>query len=128
MADPTFLLDANTCIYIITYGSGSEAARLGRQRPGSVVTSAVAYAEVVKGLLGDEIATAAATRLFRLAAVQPFDVAAAEVYARLPFRRANFDRLIAAHAIALDLILVTTNTRDFSDIPGLKLENWSAEP
>jgi tRNA(fMet)-specific endonuclease VapC len=35
--------------------------------------------------------------------VLPFDAAAADVYARLPFRR-GFDRLIAAHALALDLV------------------------
>jgi tRNA(fMet)-specific endonuclease VapC len=122
------MLDANTCIYVITYGRGDEAAHLVRQRPGSVVTSAVAYAEVVKGLLGDDIATAAAARLFERAPVQSFDTAAAEVYAHLPFRRGSFDRLIAAHAIALDLTLVTANTRDFSDIPGLRLANWSAGP
>jgi tRNA(fMet)-specific endonuclease VapC len=56
--------------------------------------------------------------------VLPFDAAAAEVYARLPFRRGSFDRLIAAHALALDLVLVTDNVADYADVPGLKVENW----
>jgi tRNA(fMet)-specific endonuclease VapC len=34
------------------------------------------------------------------------------------------DLLIAAHALAMDLTLVTANTREFSRVPGLKLENW----
>lgn len=34
------------------------------------------------------------------------------------------DLLIAAHALALDLILVTDNVREFSRVPNLKLENW----
>jgi len=34
------------------------------------------------------------------------------------------DLLIAAHARALDLILVTDNVREFSRIPGLAVENW----
>jgi tRNA(fMet)-specific endonuclease VapC len=34
------------------------------------------------------------------------------------------DLLIAAHALALDLTLVTANTGEFSRVPGLKLENW----
>ena len=36
------------------------------------------------------------------------------------------DMLIAAHALALDCILVTTNTREFAQIDGLRLENWLA--
>ena len=34
------------------------------------------------------------------------------------------DTLIAAHALAEGLILVTHNTRPFERIPGLKLEDW----
>lgn len=34
------------------------------------------------------------------------------------------DMLIAAHALALDAVLVTDNTREFSRIAGLKVENW----
>lgn len=34
------------------------------------------------------------------------------------------DLLIAAHALALDLTLVTDNIREFSRVPGLRVENW----
>ena len=34
------------------------------------------------------------------------------------------DTMIAAHALAEDLILVTHNTRHFERVPGLKLEDW----
>jgi tRNA(fMet)-specific endonuclease VapC len=47
-------------------------------------------------------------------------------YAQLPFKRASFDRLIAAHAVSQDLIVVTGNAKDFADVPGLKVENWTA--
>ncbi len=36
----------------------------------------------------------------------------------------DFDSLIAAHALHLDLVLVTNNLREFSRIPDLKTENW----
>ncbi|MBH2020316.1 type II toxin-antitoxin system VapC family toxin [Polaromonas sp.] len=36
----------------------------------------------------------------------------------------DMDTLIAAHALAEDLILVTHNTRHFEKVPGLKLEDW----
>lgn len=35
-----------------------------------------------------------------------------------------YDLLIAAHALALDLILVSANTAEFGHVPGLSLENW----
>jgi len=36
------------------------------------------------------------------------------------------DTLIGSHAHALDVILVTHNTREFSRIEGLRLEDWTA--
>ena len=63
-------------------------------------------------------------------AVRPFDATTAEAYGtfagRVAIRGGVFDRLIAAQAIALDLTLVTNNTRDFTDIPGLRVENWAS--
>ena len=37
----------------------------------------------------------------------------------------SLDTLIAAHALALDAILVTNNTTEFSRVPGLQCENWA---
>lgn len=36
----------------------------------------------------------------------------------------SYDMLIAAHAISLDAVLVTNNTREFERVPNLKAENW----
>src|SRR5262249_15359175 len=38
------------------------------------------------------------------------------------------DRLIAAHARALDLTLVTNNTAEFERVHGLAIENWTTPP
>ena len=65
-------------------------------------------------------------RFFVAVPVMPFDEGAARLYARLPFRRGSFDRLVAAHALSLGLTLVTNNGRDFADIPGLRIENWTS--
>ena len=37
----------------------------------------------------------------------------------------DLDSLIAAHALARDLILVTNNLREFERVPGLQAENWA---
>jgi tRNA(fMet)-specific endonuclease VapC len=125
VADPSFLLDSNICIYVLADAEGPAAKRLGAAVPGSVVTSMIACAEVLRGIgPAERAALASADRLFELVPPLPFNVDAAHAYARLPFRRARFDRLIAAHALALGLTLVTNNERDFADIPGLKVENW----
>lgn len=61
--------------------------------------------------------------------VAPFDEVAASSYGRLVrqigMRRGSFDRLIAAHALALGKTLVTNHVRDFADIPDLRVENWT---
>ena len=126
VAEPRFLLDSNICIYVLADSDGFAARRLGECEPGSVVTSAVAYAEVMRGRPGDPPgATLAAEALFQIIPVLPFDAAAASRYREVPFRRGTFDRLIAAHALALGLTLVTNNERDYADVTGLCVENWN---
>jgi tRNA(fMet)-specific endonuclease VapC len=100
--------------------------RLQQCVPGEVVTSAVVFAEVVRGVDPTDLrALEAAQRFFALIQALPFDRAAAEAYSRMPFRRGRFDRLIAAHALALGVTLVTANEADFADVPGLRIENWT---
>lgn len=126
MTEPAFLLDANICIYVLTDADGQATRMVTSQDMGKVVTSSIAYAEVMRGIPASETeALAKARRLFELVEPLPFDRAAADAYARLSFRRASFDRLIAAHALSLHLTLVTNNERDFADIFGLKIENWT---
>ena len=65
----------------------------------------------------------------RLLTLRDFDAEAADTYGRIAreigVRRRSFDRLIAAHAVSLGLTLISRNGTDFSNVPGLKIENWS---
>ena len=63
--------------------------------------------------------------------VLPFESPADRVYGRLRahLRRNGTpigpnDLLIAAHALALDVVLVTDNEKEFSRVPNLRIENW----
>lgn len=68
--------------------------------------------------------------LLRIAVI-PFKVPADAIYAEIRdvLTRSGqligpVDLFIAAHALALDLTLVTANVGEFSRVPGLRVENW----
>jgi tRNA(fMet)-specific endonuclease VapC len=124
VTEPHFLLDTNICIYLLGGHSRAALDRVQALAPGEVVTSAVAYAEVMIGARARQ-AESPAEALFARIPVLPFDRAAALVYAHLPFKRARYDRLIAAHALALGVTLVTNDEADFADLTGLRVENWT---
>jgi tRNA(fMet)-specific endonuclease VapC len=126
VTEPRFLFDSNICIYLLEGLSDEARWRVEQCGPGEIITSAIAYAEVVRGLdPANERGMADVGTFFRIVEVVPFDRAAAARYADVPFKRGSFDRLIAAHALALGLTLVTNNERDFADVPGLRVENWT---
>ena len=123
--EPRYLLDANICIYLLEGRSSGLRARVEQSGVGELVTSSIACGEVMIGAFRQD-ALDQTIRFFVTVPVIPFDESAARVYARLPFRRGSFDRLVAAHALSLGLTLVTNNERDFADIPGLRIENWTS--
>ena len=121
-----FLLDSDCAIYTMTAQYPAFGERLSRCEPGEVGISAVSFAEVAFGTHAGRPPPSAALEAFvRTISPIPFDEAAARVYARLPFKRARFDRLLAAHALSIGATVVTNNEADFADVPGLKVENWT---
>ena len=63
--------------------------------------------------------------------VMPFDRSCAETYGKIAYdlatrgiRIGDLDALIAAHALTLDLTLVTNNLKHFNRVRGLSVENW----
>lgn len=120
-----YLLDSNIIIALVLNASEEVVRRAAACDEGDLVTSAVAFAEVAHGSLRDRPPPFDQLRAFvEEVPVLAFDYKAAIAYAALPFRRASYDRLIAAHAVSHDLILVTDNECDFTDIDGLTVENW----
>lgn len=126
MTEAHFLLDTNILIYLITGATAPLRARIEMLEPGKAVTSTICAAEVAVGL--DQAASEVhqmVERVYGLVEPLPFDLVAAARFGTLPHRRGRSDRLIAAHSLSLGLILVTNNERDFADIPGLTVENWT---
>lgn len=126
MTEVRYLIDADSAIFATTGQHPPLRARLAALLPGSIGLSAISYAEIVLGIaLGKPPTPAALAAFVSVVPVQPFDQAAAHAYAALPFKRARFDRLLAAHALSIGATIVTNNEADFADIPGLKVENWT---
>jgi tRNA(fMet)-specific endonuclease VapC len=120
-----YLLDSNIIIAAIMGSSESLHAHMANCDEDDLVTSAIVYAEVAHGAVHGKPPPLPVLQAFlQDIPVLPFDAAAALSYASLPFVRASSDRLIAAHVMSLNLIVVTDNTRHFSDVPGLRVENW----
>ena len=125
VADPAFLLDSNILIYVLEDATAPIVRRIEQMEPGSVVTSTISVAEASIGMSRRGFGQESLVALLDIVPPLPFDAAAGWAYARIPFKRHRFDRLIAAHALSLGLTLVTDNPRDFDDVEGLRIENWT---
>ncbi len=128
-----YMLDTNICIHLIESQPPQVMARFEALSHGDVVMSVVTFAELRHGVERDPKHKAAAQRALAMLQgfipVMPFDVDAAvrygELAAAVPSRRRDaLDRLIAAHALGLDVVLVTNNEGNFKGYPGLRVENW----
>lgn len=122
-----YLLDANIAVCAMDGTYPALREKLELHEPGTVAISAISFAEVVYGAyVGKPPAAEALEAFIEMIPLVPFDEAAAREYARLPFRRARFDRLLAAHALSIGATVVTANVDDFADVPGLRAEDWTA--
>ena len=122
-----FLLDSNIAVYALDGSSERLRIRMTACELGEIAMSVISFAEVALGTHEGKPPSAVVLDAFvKAVPLVPFDEAAAREYAKLPFKRARFDRLLAAHALAMDAIVVTNNEADFADVPGLKVENWTA--
>jgi len=128
------LLDTNICIYLINARPPEVLARFHRFRLGEIGVSSVVAAELAYGVAKSGSARNRSALEMFLAPLEilPFDDKAFWTYGDL---RADLERqgksigamdtLIAAHALSLDAVLVTNNTREFARVGGLRLENWA---
>ena len=131
-----YLLDTDTASYAIRGASPALDAALTAAVPGSLAVSAITRAELMFGLekRGNPRALARLVQGFMArVAVMPWEVTAADRYAKLRSQLersgtpiGQFDTMIAAHALALDAVLVTNNRRHFQQVKTLLLENWYA--
>jgi tRNA(fMet)-specific endonuclease VapC len=130
-----YMLDTDICIYISRHKPPEVKARFEQLKPGQIVMSAITYGELYYGASksnqSDE-ALAALDLTIRDIPVEDLTSTASQAYGVL---RAALEKLgrvignndiwIAAHAMALDITLATSNDREFLRVTGLSVENWT---
>lgn len=131
----TYMLDTDICIYIIKRKPKSALERLEMLQPGQLTMSAITFAELMNGAKKSQHIESNISKLNELAElieIYPFDQKAAVFYGdvRSALEKkgktiGSNDLLIAAHALSLNLILVTNNEKEFKRVDGLKIENWA---
>jgi tRNA(fMet)-specific endonuclease VapC len=129
-----FLLD--TCVVSdFAQGQRQTLARIKAASPADLAASAITRMEVAYGLaLNPKVASRlkpVMDAFFHAIEILPYDHTAAEATAkaRAELKKRGqpigaYDVLIAGTALAHDLILVTSNLREFNRVEGLRLENW----
>ena len=130
-----YLLDTNICIYLIKWHPAGILRRMTEVTVGDVGLSSITVAELQYGVAKSsqvERNGLALEQFLAPLAVVDFDASAAVAYGAIRVlleRRGtpigSMDTLIAAHALSLNVTLVTNNEREFTRVPGLKLANWA---
>jgi tRNA(fMet)-specific endonuclease VapC len=129
------LLDTNILSDLLRDPGGRAARRLAVVGEATVCTSVVVACELRYGAAkkGSPVLSARVENLLESLEVLPLDREADRHYTeiRLHLDRAGHpigpnDLLIAAHALALDLILVSDNVDEFALVPRLTIDNWLA--
>lgn len=122
-----YLIDADAAVYAMGDDHKLLTSRISQHAPGEIAISTISFAEIAYGTAAGKPPPAEVLDNF-VAAIPlvAFDEKAARAYAKLPFKRARFDRLLAAHALSIGAAVITNNEADFADVGGLMVENWSA--
>jgi tRNA(fMet)-specific endonuclease VapC len=129
-----YMLDTDTSSYIIRERPASVRERFSTIDSQQICISVVTYAELLYGVArssSSKVNRPIIENFARHLVIQPLEESAADHYAQVrTFLESNgqpiggMDTQIAAHALSLDAVLVTNNTRHFERVPNLKLENW----
>jgi len=133
MSGFVYLLDTNIISDLIRHPAGKAAQRIAEKGESAVCTSIVVACELRFGARkkGSALLTARVEEILSVIEVLALDADADRLYAEIRTELEASgapigpnDLLIATHALALGLIMVTANTAEISRIHDLPVENW----
>ncbi len=129
-----FMLNTNTCIYIIKRKPSKVIERFKRAKISNIGISAITLSELLYGVSKSskpEQNQVALAQFLAPLEILPYGDEAAQYYGDL---RDHLEKhgtpigslymLIAAHALSIDCTLITNNEKEFIRIPNLKIDNW----
>ena len=132
-ASLAYLLDTNILSDLVRNPQGVVATQVTKAGEDTICTSIIVAAELRYGAIKSSSEKLAERIDLILSALEvlPLDTPADRMYASLRHHLTRHgppigpnDLLIAAHALANDLTVITANAGEFSRVPGLKVENW----
>lgn len=133
---PQFLLDTNICIYIAKQKPLSVLKKFEQLAVGQVAMSTITYGELQFGAQKSHHphkTMKVLEELMSLIPPLPIPIETGKIYGEIRSKLekqgmpiGNNDLWIAAHALAIGVVLVTNNDKEFRRIPHLKVENWAA--
>ncbi len=129
------LLDTNVCVDVLRGTHPALARRIAAVGADQISVSAITAGELFTGAVkSSRVAESlrATELLLSGMSILSFDAEASRTYGLLRARLerngqkiGDLDTLIAAHALTLEAVLVTRNSREFSRVGNLRIEDWT---
>lgn len=128
------MLDTNICIYIIKNRPQSVKEKFHKYDIGELVISTITVSELMYGAYKSQYVEKTLKVIESF--LMPFEIVEYDYNTSIEYGKiraflekkgqviGNMDMQIAGHALALDVTLVTNNTKAFERVPYLKLDNW----
>lgn len=128
-----YLLDTNIISDIVRHPSGFVSQYISKIGEENICTSIIVACELRFGAEKSESIRLKQQldKILNYINILPFEMSCVAHYAKI---RTNIERagtpigandlLIAAHALAINAVVVTANVREFIRVPNLKVENW----
>lgn len=127
-----YLLDTDTLSFVLR-GEGNVEKHFRSVRPSEVCTSPIVVGEIELGLArrSNRKLKRLSNRLLEILRIVPYEREAARQYGTLAAKLLDDgipigleNTMIAAHALSLNLTLVTHNLKHFEKVPRLRVEDW----
>lgn len=129
-----YLLDTNTCIYIINKKPLPVIKKIQTKQPEQIAISTITQAELEYGIARSKFPERNRVALLEFLfpfLLLDFDQVAAVQYGLIRVSLESkgrpigpLDMLLAAQARSRNFVLVTNNEKEFLTVEGLKIENW----